>query len=152
MKRLILTLIAVSLFGCGGGGGGGTSTGGGGGGGGTATSKSYKLSLQGSISAGSVGAVQFDLLLPASITTKPDISRSGVAPSGALVTAGFTSGALNVGAISAPTGFSSGEFATIVCPIPAGIVTPSPAEFGIRNLTVFDESGNSLGGVTVTIN
>lgn len=155
MKRLILALIAVSLFGCGGGGGGGGAN--------TAT---YKLNLQGNFAAGAVAAVQFDLTLPAGATIKTQIdpSTSGVvpspssfflsgnAPSNALMVASYSSGTLHVGSITASSGFSAGEFATLVCDISAGTTVPSPSAFVISNVSVINSAGQTVTGATVVIN
>jgi hypothetical protein len=154
MKRLILALIAVSLFGCGGGGGANTAT--------------YKLSLQGTFAASSVGGIQFDLQLPAGVTIKtqadpatsavaPSSSSfflSGTAPSNAIMAASYASGTLHVGSITALSGFSAGEFATLVCDIPAGTTAPSPSAFVISNVRILDTSvsQNPIAGATVTIN
>jgi len=156
MKKLMLALVAFSLLGCGGGGGGtaaappttsptvavstvATS----------ATSATYKLSLAGSVAAGAVKGVQFSLKLPDSVTIKttidpgtsgvvPDPSSfywSGTAFSGGTMLAGFSSGSLNIGAIST-TGFSAGEFATLVCDVKTGMTAPSSSEFTVNSLTI----------------
>ena len=159
MKRWVLALVAVSLLGCGGGGGGSPSSG-------TTTSKSYKLNLTGTFAAGAVGGVQFDLTLPASVTIKTQVDSStsavvasdssfflsGSIPSSAIKTTKYASGVLSIAAIASPTGFSAGEFATIVCDVTTGATAPAASEFVISNVKIIDANSATIAGATVTAN
>ncbi|HEY4745785.1 MAG TPA: hypothetical protein VIH45_14060, partial [Desulfuromonadaceae bacterium] len=102
----------------------------------------------------------FDLQLPAGVTIKTDAATtaplassffaSGTS-SGGIMSASFSSGVLKVAAITT-SGFSAGEFATVVCDVQAGMTAPLPSAFTIKNLSVIDSTGRTITGTTVTVN
>jgi hypothetical protein len=129
-------------------------------GGGSAT---VKISTVGSLPAGAlIGAVQITLSLPAGVTLKAD-SLSGQTLAGVVAGSGGASGSLAVakyipanGATPATVtlgvpnanGFALGEFATLVCDLPAGAALPGADQFGVVTGKVVDPQSNTISGIT----
>ncbi|GFO60581.1 hypothetical protein GMST_29060 [Geomonas silvestris] len=124
------------------------------------TSRSYQLSLQGSVSPGQVTGLSFDLVLPAGVQLPLDsqdqtvlpagLALSASAPSGALMEGRVASGVLTVALVSA-SGLAKGGFATLTAGIPAGASAPSASAFAVTNLQALDLNGTPLTGAAVTV-
>lgn len=123
-------------------------------------SKSYKLSLQGGFSPGSVTGLQFNLSLPAGVTLDVNNSTSAVlasslvlsgnAPTDALLATRYANGTVTIGILTT-SGFSVGEIATLTCNIPAGVSTPSASSFSATNLRSIDKNGVTVAGASISI-
>jgi hypothetical protein len=162
LRLATAALFIITLTGCGGGGGStvappvqpsaSTSV--------ASDIASYTLSLQGNIPAGPASGIQFDLALPAGATLNIDNSDSSVlasslamsasAPSGVMLASKYSSGTVTVGIITTQ-GIGSGGFAILTCNVPSGTTAPDASAFAVNNLKVVDNIGNTLAGVTVTV-
>ncbi|GFO69564.1 hypothetical protein GMLC_31430 [Geomonas limicola] len=124
------------------------------------TSKSYLLSLQGSVESGQATGLQFEVTLPAGVELALDsqdqtvlpasLALSASAASGALMQGRVASGVLTVALVSV-SGLAKGPFASISATIPAGASAPSASAFRVANLQAIDSNGNPLSGVSVAV-
>jgi len=124
------------------------------------TTKSYQLSVTGTPGSGQAGGLQCQLVLPAGIelaTNSQDqtllpssLALSGNAPSGAILEGMLASGVLTVALVSG-AGLADGVFAVVTAGIPAGASAPPASAWTVRSLSVIDQGGAPLDGVTLTV-
>ena len=124
------------------------------------SSKSYTLTLGGSVPAEGVYGLQFDLVLPGGITVSTasngsaaasSLALTGSATPYALLNSRYTAGALTMVLITTQ-GMTAGGVATLTCNIPPGAAAPSGTDFSVANLRALDARANALQGITVKVN
>lgn len=165
---IVIAFCLAALTACGGGGGGAAPT--------TTTAPgeptkaTIKLATAGSLGAGvQIGAIDVTVVLLTGVTVKasPDnvnpsvlltdtgvVTASGVAGTGTIVgpavytaATGTMPGTVQIAFINVP-GFSIGEFCTVTTDIAAGLAVTASNVIGLEALTVWDESGQVITGLS----
>lgn len=118
-----------------------------------------KLSATGTLASGAlIGGIDITMHLPEGVTIKsitnpPEtdngmVTASGLAVSNSNVVATYTASSNTVHILLANTyGFSTGEFATVICDVAAGS-KPTQVDFIAPNMIAKDLNGSTVSGVT----
>ena len=130
--------------------------------------KTVKLLTNGTLASGqTICGVNLTLQLPANATARADftstvypplqgvVTTSGVTPSGTILVARYiqivgSNPATMVIALAHQTGFTIGEFATVLCDIPAGL-TVQASDFKLTAFEAVDANGAVIPNVTGVI-
>ncbi|GAM10887.1 hypothetical protein OR1_03187 [Geobacter sp. OR-1] len=119
-------------------------------------SKSYTLALQGTIAAGAIRGIQFNLVLPPGVTLNINSATSAILdsslklPADGVLAAKYANGAATIGIVNT-SGLSVGTLATLTCNITATGGAPAATAFSVTNLKAVNEKGSAITGVTVIV-
>lgn len=127
-------------------------------GGATAT---YKLGILGDIGANAVKGIQLELVLPAGVTIRHDVSNgrplvgivtAASSASSSYVDSKYTASAntLTIGFITG-SGIGVGNFVTFTCDVSPGVATPISTAFTVQGVKAVDSNGVQMQGVTVSM-
>lgn len=128
-------------------------------GGATAT---YKLGILGDIGANAVKGIQLELVLPAGVTIRHDVSSgrpfdgivtAASSASSSYVDSKYTASAntLTIGFIIG-SGIGAGNFIAFTCDVSPGVAVPPSTAFTVQGVKAVDSYGVQMQGVTVSMN